>query len=178
MSVLPLCLDPHPVLRQHARLVTAWTENVRRLVRDMIDTMYASDGIGLAAPQVGQNLQLFIANPSQERGKELVLTNPVLEEACGRTSVVEGCLSLPSIWERVARAATVRMSGQDAKGRRVRIEAEGLMAIVLQHEWDHLQGHLFVDRLPWLRRCRVGIKTHRVQPLRRTPHKATRRGSS
>ncbi len=178
MSVLPLCVDPHPILRQPVRPVTASTDEIRRLAHDMIETMYASDGIGLAAPQVGRDLQLFIANPSQQRGKELVLLNPVLEEARGRMSVVEGCLSLPNVWERVTRAATVRMSGQDLKGQPVRVEAEGLMAIVLQHEWDHLQGHLFVDRLPWLRRCRVGIKTRRAQPLRMTPDKAARRGSS
>ena len=178
MSVLPLCYDPHSILRQQARPVTAWTEDVRGLARDMIDTMYASDGIGLAAPQVGQALQFFVANPSQQRGKELVLINPVLEDARGRASVMEGCLSLPNVWQRVARAALVRMSGQDFTGQQVCVEAEGVMAIVLQHEWDHLQGHLFVDRLPWIRRCRLGVRTRRAPPLRVTRTPAARRGSS
>lgn len=163
MSLLPLCLDPHPVLRQRARPVTAWTPDVRRLAQDMIETMYASDGIGLAAPQVGSDLRVFVANPSQERGKELVLVNPVLEDARGRASIVEGCLSLPHVWQRVKRAAAVRMSGCDAKGRPLRVEAEGLMAIVLQHEFDHLQGQLFVDRLPWLIRCRLGMRVRRAK---------------
>ena len=163
MSLLPLCLDPHPILRQRARPVTAWTSDVRRLVQDMIETMYASDGIGLAAPQVGSDLQVFVANPSQARGKELILVNPVLEDASGRASTIEGCLSVPHVWERVRRAATVRMSGHDPQGQSLRVEADGLMAIVLQHEFDHLQGHLFVGRLSWLTRCRLGMRTRRMR---------------
>ena len=119
---------------------------------DLIETMYASDGIGLAAPQVGQDLQMFVANPSQERGREVVVVNPVLESVEGRTAVIEGCLSLPNVWERVRRAARVRLSGQDTGGQPLAIEADGLLAIVLQHECDHLQGRLFIDRLSWFRR--------------------------
>ena len=155
MSVRPLCVEPHPVLRRSARPVEAFSEETRQMARDMIETMYANDGIGLAAPQIGQNLQLFIANPSQERGKEVVVVNPVLESAEGRAVIIEGCLSLPNVWERVRRAARVRLRGQDLGGRPVAIEADGLLAIVLQHEVDHLQGRLFIDRLSWWRRCRI-----------------------
>jgi len=132
--------------------VDAFDGEVQRLSRDLIETMYAHDGIGLAAPQIGCDLAVFVANPSQERGREVVVVNPVLESAEGRSAVVEGCLSLPNVWERVRRAARVRLRGQDAAGRPLAIEAEGLMAIVLQHEFDHLQGRLFIDRLPWFRR--------------------------
>jgi peptide deformylase len=167
MSALPLCIEPHPALRRPSRPVDARSEEVQRLARDMIDTMYANDGIGLAAPQVGRDLQLFVANPSQIRGKELVMLNPMLDEARGRTSLVEGCLSLPEVWERVTRAARVRIQGQDLSGNTVTIEAAGLMAIVLQHELDHLQGRLFIDRLSWFRRRRLQDVIQRVEGAER-----------
>ena len=156
MSVQPLCIAPHPVLRARARRVDAFTKDIQRLARDLIDTMYANDGIGLAAPQIGHDIQLFVANPSQERGRELVVANPALDEARGRAAIVEGCLSLPKCWERVKRASRVQLSGQDMFGKPVIVQAEGLLAIVLQHEWDHLQGRLFIDRLSWFRRHRLG----------------------
>ena len=96
-----------------------------------------------------------MVNPSRRRGGELVVVNPVLRGARGRTSVVEGCLSLPDVWGRVRRAAAVRLEGRDVDGRPLVVEAEGLLAIVLQHEFDHLQGRLFIDRLPWLTRLRA-----------------------
>ena len=101
---------------------------------------------------------MFVANPSQERGREVVVVNPVLESVEGRTAVIEGCLSLPNVWERVRRAARIRLSGQDAGGQPLAIEADGLLAIVLQHEFDHLQGRLFIDRLSWWRRYRVAMR--------------------
>ena len=161
MSIRPLCVEPHPVLRRSARPVEIFSEEIRHMARDLIETMYANDGIGLAAPQIGQDLQMFIANPSQERGREVVVVNPVLESAEGRTAVVEGCLSLPNVWERVRRFARVRLKGQDTGGRPLAIEADGLLAVVLQHEFDHLQGRLFIDRVSWWRRCLVKLKAHR-----------------
>ncbi|MBI2104155.1 MAG: peptide deformylase [Candidatus Omnitrophica bacterium] len=150
-----LCTAPHPALRAVARPVEAFAEEVRRLAHDLIETMYAHDGIGLAAPQIGRDVQVFVANPSQRRGSELVVVNPVLRGSRGRASVTEGCLSLPSIWARVRRASAVRLEGWDLAGKPLVVEAEGLLAIVLQHECDHLQGRLFIDRLPWLQRRRV-----------------------
>ena len=152
MSVQPLCLEPHRVLRSRGRRVEAFTEEIRRLARDLIETMYANDGIGLAAPQIGCDLQVFVANPSRRRGRELVVVNPALEVLQGRAAVTEGCLSVPNVWAQVKRAATVRLTGQDARGNPLTIDARGLLAIVVQHEWDHLQGVLFTDRLPWYRR--------------------------
>ena len=155
MSVRSLCVEPHRVLRVPAEPVQAFTEELRRLARDLIETMYANNGIGLAAPQVGRSVQLFVANPSQARGQELVVANPAIEWSRGRTGIVEGCLSLPETWERVRRAARIRMTGQDIGGKSLTLEAEGLLAIVLQHEFDHLQGRLFIDRLSWFRRRRL-----------------------
>ena len=161
MSVLPLYVEPHAVLRTKARSVETFTDALCRLTQDLIETMYANDGIGLAAPQVGCDLQVFVANPSQTRGQELVVVNPVLDAAHGQARMVEGCLSLPNIWERVKRSAHVRLKGQDVSGKPLLVEAEGLLAIVLQHECDHLQGRLFIDRLSWVRRRLLG---RRAQP--------------
>lgn len=158
MGVLPLCFAPHPMLRTKARPIETFSEDLRQLARQLIETMYAHEGIGLAAPQVGQDVQAFVANPSRQRGRELVLVNPVLDLATGRTGVVEGCLSLPNVWERVRRAARVRMKGRDPCGKPLVVEAEGLLAVVLQHEFDHLQGRLLIDRLSWFRRCRVAAR--------------------
>ncbi len=158
MSVRPLCTEPHPVLRMKARRIETFGEGLRRLARDLIETMYANDGIGLAAPQIGEDVQVFVANPSQEQGQELVVINPVLEAVNGRAAIVEGCLSLPDIWERVKRSARVRVSGQDLRGKPLAVESGGLLAIVLQHEFDHLQGRLFVDRLAWYRRRLIALR--------------------
>ncbi len=155
MPILPLCVAPHRALREQAKTVERVTGEIRRLARDLIDTMYANEGIGLAAPQVGRSLQLFVANPSQQRGRELVVLNPRMDALRGRASMIEGCLSVPNIWERVKRAARVTLRGLDLFGKPIAIEADGLLAIILQHEVDHLQGRLFIDRLAWLRRRRV-----------------------
>lgn len=158
MSVVSLCCEPHPVLRQKAEPVKRITREVRRLVRDMVDTMHANDGIGLAAPQIGCNLQIFVANPSQRKGEEMVVLNPVMEGMRGRACLVEGCLSLPNIWERVKRAHSVRMRGENLEGKPWSVETDGLLAIILQHEFDHLQGQLFIDRLSWFRRKRLSLR--------------------
>lgn len=155
MGVRAVCVEPHPALRSHARPVEAFTDGLQRLARDLIETMYAYDGIGIAAPQVGADAQVVVANPSQQRGRELIMVNPSLDASSGRAAVVEGCLSVPKIWERVTRAARVCLRGQDLTGAPLVVEAEGLLAIVLQHELDHLDGRLFIDRLSWLRRRRL-----------------------
>ncbi|MBI4343595.1 MAG: peptide deformylase [Candidatus Omnitrophica bacterium] len=161
MSLLSLRVDPDPVLCRPAQPVARVDEEIRRLAQDMIETMYANDGIGLAAPQVGRDLQLFVASPTRERGRELVVVNPVLEAARGRNSIVEGCLSVPQVWEKVPRATWVRLRGLDGTGTPFALETEGLLAIVLQHETDHLQGRLFLDRLPWWHRRRLPRLTRR-----------------
>ena len=153
--VRPLCLMPHPMLCKPACRVESFDHELRQLVGDMIETMYAHDGVGLAAPQIGHHAQVFVANPSQVKGQELVMVNPLLERAAGRSAIVEGCLSVPKRWAKVRRAAHVRLSGWDLSGAPHTVEAEGLLAVVLQHELDHLRGRLFIDRLPWWRRARV-----------------------
>jgi len=163
MSVRPLCCDPHPTLRAKAHRVASFTDALGALARDLVDTMYANDGIGLAAPQVGEGVAVFVANPSQERGREIVVVNPSMETTGGRAVIVEGCLSVPNVWARVRRAAHVRLRGQDTSGRPVELTADGLLAIVLQHEYDHLQGRLFIDRLSWLKRLQIRLRRLRLR---------------
>ena len=158
MSIHSLCLDPHPTLRKPAEPIDAFTKQLRRVATDMIDTMHAHDGVGLAAPQIGLNIQLFVANASRQRGEELIVTNPIIAMTQGRAAIVEGCLSVPNLWERVARAARVRIIGQDMWGKPMACEADGLLAIIFQHEIDHLQGRLFLDRLSWRQRCAVALR--------------------
>ena len=172
MAVRSLCVEPHPVLRAPARPVTQFSDELRQLARDLVDTMYANDGIGLAAPQIGQDVQVFVANPSQRRGRELVVVNPMLERCRGRAAIVEGCLSVPQIWERVRRASRVRLRGVSPEGKPVETDAEDLLAIVLQHEWDHLQGRLFIDRLSWFGRQRVA---RRLRALGRSAAQSLKR---
>ena len=155
MSVQPLCLAPDGVLRTLAHPVEEFTEALQALVRDLIDTMYANGGVGLAAPQIGQAMQGFVTNPSRERGRELVVVNPTLEAMDGRVVVTEGCLSVPNFWRKVRRSKRIRVRGQDPFGKPLDIEANGLLAITVQHEWDHLHGTLFIDRLPWFERLRL-----------------------
>ena len=143
------------VLRERARPVETVTEDTRRLVRDMFDTMYDAGGIGLAAPQVGVSERILVVDVADEGGARHrhALVDPVVSER-GETieKAVEGCLSIPGIEELVARPARVVVEGLDTEGAPVQVEAEGLLARALQHEIDHLDGVLFIDRLSQLKR--------------------------
>ena len=163
MSVLSLTIEPNPILRTAALPVLEVTDETRKLAKDMLNTMYAHDGIGIAAPQVGRNLQLCIANPTQNRGKELVLLNPTIVATQGKVSFVEGCLSVPHVWGKVKRWAKIRLKAQDMEQQTLEIEAEGLLAVVLQHECEHLQGKLFIDRLSWFERRRLSTQLAKLR---------------
>lgn len=136
-------MEGDPVLRQRAKPVERVTKRIQRLVKDMADTMYAANGIGLAAPQVGVSERVFVA----DIGEGLIaIINPVIVRASGRDVDVEGCLSMPGLRGYVERAAEIEVDGLDLKGKPVRIEAQGLLARVFQHEIDHLDGILFTDK--------------------------------
>ncbi len=145
----PILTYGHPVLRRATRPVGNLDGDLDRLIGDMVETMYAAPGVGLAANQVGSLDRVFVANPSEDRdpAKLLVLINPELTEAEGEIVAEEGCLSIPDVREEVRRARRVLVRGLDRDGRPVEIEAEGLLARIFQHELDHLNGILFVDRL-------------------------------
>jgi peptide deformylase len=149
VSAGPILTLGNPILRQVARPVRNVTGDLQRLIDDMVETMYAAPGVGLAANQVGSLQRVFVANPSEEHdpGKLLVLINPELVEREGEIVAEEGCLSIPDVREEVRRARRVLLRGLDRNERPIEIEAQDLLARILQHELDHLNGVLFVDRL-------------------------------
>lgn len=143
MSVLEIVQNPSPVLRRRAEPVARVTKRIAKLIRDMADTMYAANGVGLAAPQIGQSIRVIVV----DAGEGLVtIVNPEIIDRKGSATDVEGCLSIPGVSGYVTRAAGVTVLGLDAKGRALKMEAEGLLARALQHEIDHLDGILFIDR--------------------------------
>ena len=143
MPVLEIVKVPHAILRERARPVTRITDATHRLVADMIETMKQAPGVGLAAPQVGIPQRLFVYDVGDGPG---AILNPEIVERSGTEVGIEGCLSIPRLEGDVERAARVVVIGLDARGKRVRIEAEELLARVFQHEIDHLDGVLFTDR--------------------------------
>ena len=159
-----------PVLRRPARPVTLFDEELARLAEDMIETMHDDEGVGLAAPQVGEPLRLFVASRCRrneegelEHLEDHVLVNPQIVERSGTQTVPEGCLSIPGLYvEELERDLEVRVRYQDLTGKEQELEAEGHFAQVLQHEYDHLEGVLFFDRLPEEER-RAFLEEHRAE---------------
>ncbi len=168
MVVRPLAESGDPVLRQKAKKVKDFGPSLQSLINDLVDTMREAPGLGLAAPQVGVSLRVAVIelpepeeddeNPDPYSGKLIVICNPEIVKTWGDEEGQEGCLSLPDYVGEVKRAARVVVKAQDERGKPIRLRAEGLMARVLQHEIDHLNGNLFVDRLESL------DKLFRVEP--------------
>ena len=154
MAALPVRKYGDPVLRRRAERVREVTPEIRAIVRDLIETMYQEVGIGLAAPQVGISLRLMVVDEEQGRGAR-ALINPVIVDQGGRVVAEEGCLSIPGIFAPVERAEWVRVEALDGDGMPVSLEASGLLARVVQHESDHLDGVLFIDRLEPVTRDRI-----------------------
>ena len=157
MAVLKVRKYGDPVLRKRATPVTTITPEIRRVVDDMIETMYDEVGIGLAAPQVGISLRLMVVGNEKTTGARAIV-NPVITDKAGEITAEEGCLSLPGIFAQVTRAESVTLEGQDLEGRPVSIKARGLTARVFQHEMDHLDGVLFIDHLDPMTRDRIKRK--------------------
>lgn len=145
MAVLPIRRFGDPVLRQKAKRISKVDKSIRRLVDDMIETMHDAHGVGLAAPQVGVSLRLIIIEASE--GDMQVLVNPEIVKSNGERIVDEGCLSLPGYVGEVARSTQVTVKAQNLDGKEIRIKANELLAQALEHEIDHVNGVLFVDRL-------------------------------
>ncbi len=155
VAVIPIRTYPDPVLAKPCRQVAGVDQKLCKLADDMAETMYQAPGIGLAAPQVGHGLCLVVveSQPREERGQPLFLFNPCLVSSQGSACIEEGCLSLPGFNAEVERAARVVVEALDREGRPVTITAEGLLAIALQHELDHLEGTLLVDHISPLKRA-------------------------
>ena len=154
MAILHICTYPEEILRQRAQPITEIDEEVVKLVDHMVETMYSAPGIGLAATQVGVAKQLLVADiaPRRPESELIVLINPEIVAAEGEVIIEEGCLSVPEYQAEVKRHERVTVRGLNLKGEEVEIEADGLLAVVLQHEIDHLNGMLFIDRLSKLKR--------------------------
>lgn len=166
MTRLTILEYPDPRLRTRAAKVTAVDDKLRLLVDDMFETMYAAKGVGLAATQVDVHLRLLVADTSEDHDQPLVLINP---EIIGRDDVgkmQEGCLSVPGYYEDVERAHQVRFRALDRNGKPYEMEVEGLLAVCIQHEIDHLDGKLFVDYLSELKRGRIRRKLEKEQRAR------------
>jgi peptide deformylase len=167
MSVREVRYLGDPVLREVCREVEAVDEEIRSLVDDLIETMYEQDGIGLAAPQIGIPLRVFVYDVRDEDVEPGVLVNPRIVDATGTQREVEGCLSIPGLEEVVERMERVVIEGLDRDGAPVRLEAEGLLSRCLQHENDHLDGVLFIDRVSPLKRRMLLKKWSKTEGSRR-----------
>jgi peptide deformylase len=159
MALLPILCYPDPRLHTVAKPVATVDERLRTLVADMLATMYDANGIGLAATQVDVHERLIVIDVSEQRNEPLVLVNPEIVWASEETQVGdEGCLSVPGIYDGVERASAIRVRALDGDGRERVLEAEGLLAVCIQHEMDHLQGKVFVEYLSPLKRNRIKTK--------------------
>lgn len=154
MAILEIRKYPDEILKKKAEKIETLDGNLQKLIDDMIETMYKANGIGLAAPQVGISKRLIIVDtsPRQENQSLIVLINPEIIQSEGEILSEEGCLSLPGFLTRLKRKERVLVRGTDRKGKEIEIEAEGLLARALQHEIDHLEGTLLIDRISPLKR--------------------------
>ena len=162
MPRLDILLFPDPRLRRRADPVDVVDDDVRRLIDDMFETMYDAPGVGLSAPQVNVAKRVVTIDVSKDRSAPLCLVNPEIRSVGGETEAEEGCLSVPGVYEMVKRPERVRVCALDRDGRSREIEAEGLLAVCIQHEIDHLDGRLFVDYLSRLKRQRIRKKAEKA----------------
>jgi peptide deformylase len=164
MALLPILVYPDPRLQTVARPVAQVDDRIRQLVADMTETMYDAHGIGLAATQVNVHERVIVIDTSEGRNQPMALINPEVTWASEARQVGdEGCLSVPGIHDGVERASQVRVRALDEHGRERTIEADGLLAVCIQHEMDHLQGKVFVEYLSPLKRTRIKTKMLKVR---------------
>ena len=163
MARLPILHYPDPRLRNSATPVAKVDDAVRRLIDDMLETMYAAPGIGLAATQVNVRLRVVTIDTSENRDQPWCLINPEILASDGWIETEEGCLSVPDVYEKVRRAEWVKIAALNRDGEPFEREAEQTLAVCLQHEVDHLDGKLFVDRLSQLKRQRIRKRADRLQ---------------
>ncbi|MGY0154575.1 peptide deformylase [Edwardsiella tarda] len=162
MAVLQVLHFPDERLRTIAKPVNEVTPDIQRIVDDMFETMYAEEGIGLAATQVDIHQRIIVIDVSENRDQRLVLINPELLQKGGETGIEEGCLSVPEQRALVPRAETITVRALDRDGKPFELETDGLLAICIQHEMDHLMGKLFIDYLSPLKRQRIRQKLEKL----------------
>jgi len=171
MTVRPILTAPDPRLQAVSKDVEAVTDATRKLIDDMADSMYAADGIGLAAIQIGEPVRVLVIDLDQKEGKKnpVAYINPKITWASEEMAVFEeGCLSVPEIWDDVERPARIKAEYLDRDGNKQTLEADGLLATCLQHEMDHLNGVLFIDHLSRLKKAMAVKKLTKAKKLRAT----------
>ena len=172
MTILNILHHPDPRLRSIASPVSHVDDTVRQLLDDMLETMYEAPGIGLAATQVNVDKRVVVIDVSEEKNQPLCLINPEITEREGSEEMDEGCLSVPGVFETVKRAEWVKMQALDRDGQLFELQADGLLAVCIQHEIDHLDGKLFVDYLTQLKQKRIRKKLEKEQKLEKETHQA------
>jgi len=168
MSKLTILEFPDPRLRTKAVPVTVFDAALQQLASDMLETMYAAPGVGLAATQVNVHQRLLVADVSEQHDQPLILINPEILAKEGVGAREEGCLSVPGVFEEVQRAARIKVRSLDLRGRPFELDADDLLAVCIQHEMDHLEGKLFVDYLSEMKRQRIRKKLEKDRKLRAT----------
>jgi peptide deformylase len=158
MALLPILRYPDPRLHKKAAPVERVDETIRKLIADMAETMYEAPGIGLAATQVDVHKRVIVIDVSEDKSKLLAFVNPEILERAGEQVCEEGCLSVPGIYEKVTRSERVKVRALDVRGEPFTLEAEGLLAVCVQHEIDHLDGKVFVEHLSQLKQGRIKAK--------------------
>jgi len=166
MALLPILHYPDARLHKKAKPVAEVDDRVRRIVRDMAETMYAAPGIGLAATQVDIHERIVVIDVSEHGDDLLVLINPVITWKSEETQVYEeGCLSVPGIYDEVKRSARIKAEATNERGERYEFDAEGLLAVCVQHELDHLDGKVFVEYLSPLKQSRIKTKLRKLEKV-------------
>ena len=163
MAILPIIHYPDPRLHKIAAPVAAVDEGIRKLVRDMAETMYSAPGVGLAATQVDVHKQVIVIDISETHDQLMVLINPRILDSRGQSDCEEGCLSVPGIFEKVTRAEWVRVQALGLDGKPYEVESGGLLSVCIQHEMDHLKGKVFVEYLSQLKQKRIVGKLKKQQ---------------
>lgn len=163
MALLNILQFPDPRLRTRAKPVEVFDDNLKTLVKDMFETMYEAPGIGLAATQVDVHKRLLVMDISEEKDRPQVFINPQIIQAEGEEEMDEGCLSVPGYYETVSRAEKISVRAHDENGDEFELQADGLEAVCIQHEMDHLEGKLFVDYISSLKRDRIRKKLEKLK---------------
>jgi peptide deformylase len=158
MAILKILQYPDERLHKVAKKVELITDDTRRLIRDMAETMYSAPGVGLAATQVDVHLRLFVADVSETHNQLRVFINPEILASDGEEESEEGCLSVPGVYEKVCRAEKITVRALDENGQPFTLEADGFLAVCIQHEIDHLHGKVFVEYLSQLKQTRIRSK--------------------
>src|SRR5215510_7273300 len=166
MALLPILRYPDPRLHKVATKVDRVDDKIRKLIKDMADTMYAAPGVGLAATQVDVHKRVIVIDASETRDQLNVFINPEIVAASGEADCEEGCLSVPGVYEKVRRAERITVRALNAAGAAYTLEAQGLLAVCIQHEMDHLEGKVFVEYLSRLKQQR--IRARLAKQLRKT----------